>query len=147
MKYDLVDDDEADTLEYSYMNTFIYVPEKNGPGLTGNEIVTLVNPVILAMSLTLNIDRPEMLNFVENAINGLFHNPKDIFWTGRVMDLLFDGIPLDCTSDAFEVAAACAEFSTGEHSAIQPLNETFFKFSLFAGVRKSFDDSKKKTFC
>lgn len=134
MKYDLVDDNEADTLEYSYKNTFIYDPSKNGEGLTGEEIITLVHPMILGTALSINIDRPELLPFIESVINGVLNSPTDPFWTGRAMDILFDGIPLDCTSDDFEVAAACAEFSSGEHKAIQPFNETFYKFSLFGGV-------------
>lgn len=34
----MVDDNEEDTIEYDYRNTFVYHPEKNGPGLTGEEI-------------------------------------------------------------------------------------------------------------
>lgn len=132
----MVDDDEADTLEYSYKNTFIYNPAKNGPGLTGNEIVTMGHPMILGMALTINIERHEMLSFVVNSINGLLHHPTDAFWTGRVMDILFDGIVLDCTSDAFEVAAACAEFSSGDHASITPINETAYKFAMLSGVSK-----------
>lgn len=133
-----MDDDEADTLEYSYKNIFIYNPVKNGEGLTGEEIITLVNPMILGIALGINVERRELLPFIDNAIKGLFQNPTDAFWTGRVLDILFDGIPLDCSSDAFEVAAACSEFSTGDHKNIQPLNETFYKFSLFGGVNWRF---------
>lgn len=43
-KFDLVDDDEEDTLTYHYKNTFLYKPEKNGPGLTGDEIITMIHP-------------------------------------------------------------------------------------------------------
>lgn len=140
MKFDLVDDNDADTLEYSYKNTYIYNPTKNGAGLTGNEIVTLMHPLILGMALSINVDRHELLPFIGAAINGILGNPTDAFWTGRVMDLLFDGIPLDCRSDAFEVAAACGEFSTGEYKAIQPINESFYKFSLFGGVNLCFSN-------
>lgn len=138
VKYDLVDDDEADTLEYSYKNTFIYDPSKNGPGLTGEESITLIHPLILGMALGVNVDRQELLPFIANAINGILQAPTDPFFTGRVMDILFDGVPIDCRSDEFEVAAACGEFSTGEYKAIQPYNETFYKFSLFGGVSFNF---------
>lgn len=134
VKFDLVDDNIEDTLEYSFKNTYFYTPAKNGPGLTGDEIVTIMNPLVLGMALGINVGRPELLPFIGNALDGLFGNLSDPFWTGRVMDLLFDGIPLNCTSDAFEVAAACAEFSTGQYKTIQPLNATFYKFSLFGGV-------------
>lgn len=40
----MVDDEETDTLTYNYKNTFKYVKEKNGNGLTGDEIITMPNP-------------------------------------------------------------------------------------------------------
>lgn len=39
-KIDIVDYKAEDTMEYDYRNTYFHIPEKNGPGLTGNEIVT-----------------------------------------------------------------------------------------------------------
>lgn len=129
-----MDNKENDTLEYSYKNTFIYDPTQNGPGLTGEEIVTLAHPLLLAVALTFNVDRREMLPLINNAIKGVLPNQKTLFWTGRAMDILFDGLPLDCRSDEFEVAGACAEFGSGEYKNIQPVNDTFFKFSLFGGV-------------
>lgn len=65
----------------------------------------------------------------------VFHDPVDIFWTGKVMDILFDGIPVDCSADSFEAQAVCSVFSTGEVSAVVPYNDTHYKFSLFASVR------------
>lgn len=40
-KFDLVDNDEEDTLKYHYKNTFIFRPDLSGPGLTGDEIITM----------------------------------------------------------------------------------------------------------
>lgn len=138
-KIDIVDDKEEDTIEYDYRNTYIYKPEKNGAGLTGNEFVTIAHPLILAMVLSINIDREELLPFIQSAMNGLLHNPKDIFFSGRVWDLLYDGIDLDCSSDEFEVTAVCSEFDSGDYGEIQRFNETTFKFSMFGNVRSSFD--------
>lgn len=42
-KFDLVDDDEEDTLTYHYKNTFIFRPDLSG-SLTGNEIITMPHP-------------------------------------------------------------------------------------------------------
>lgn len=78
-KIDIVDDKEEDTMEYDYRNTYVYRPEMNGPGLTGDEIVTIPHPLILGMALAINVDREELIPFIRAAINGLLHNPKDIF--------------------------------------------------------------------
>lgn len=75
-----------------------------------------------------------MLGLVEKAVNYMFHDPKDMFWTGRVMDVLFDGIPIDCSSDAFEAKAVCSVFEAGEVSAVKEVNETHYSFSLFTAV-------------
>lgn len=86
------------------------------------------------MALAVNVDKKPMLPLVNGAINGIFHHPKHPFWTGRVMDYLFDGIEIDCTSEDFEAKATCSIFETGEVKAVQPLRENFYKFSLFGAV-------------
>lgn len=133
-KYDIVDDNEEDTIEYEYRNTYIYRPEKNGPGLTGDEIVTMPHPLLLGMALAVNVDREELVPFVYAAMKGLLRNPKDIFYHGRLWDILYDGIELDCSSDEFEVTAVCSEFSGGDYNEIRPINETAYNFSLFGNV-------------
>lgn len=43
-KFDLVDDATDDTLTYHYKNTFIFRKDLSGPGLTGDEIITMPHP-------------------------------------------------------------------------------------------------------
>lgn len=133
-KFDIVDNKEEDTIEYDFRKTYQYKPEKNGPGLTGNEIVTVANPLLLSVILAINTDRQDLLSFIHKAANGVLHNPQDIFFTGRLWDLLYDGIILDCSSDEFEVTAACSEFDSGDYGEIRRINETAFSFSLFGNV-------------
>lgn len=159
----MVDNDEEDTLTYHFKNTFIFRPDKSVP-LTGNEIITMPHPVISSMFLSINVDKKPMLGLIKKAVDLLFHEPADIFWTGRVMDVrisifialkfiffiysysrccllflfkkvLFDGIPIDCSSQDFQAQAACSVFQSGDVKAIRPLNDTHFSFSLFQGVR------------
>lgn len=91
------------------------------------------------MLLTLNVDKKPMIPTVYEAIKILFKSPENMFWTGRVMDVLFDGIPIDCSDkESFESQAVCSVFETGEIKAIRPVNDTHFAFSLFAAVRFNF---------
>lgn len=46
-KYSPVDNEEEDTLTYRYKNTFIFRPDLSGPGLTGNEVITMPHPSTL----------------------------------------------------------------------------------------------------
>lgn len=43
-KYDLIDNDEEDTLTYHFKNTFKFRPDLSGPGLTGDEVITMPHP-------------------------------------------------------------------------------------------------------
>lgn len=128
-------------MEYEYRNTYIYRPDKNGPGLTGDEMVVMAHPLILAMALSLNVDRKDLVGIASKAMKKLLHNPKDIFYRGRLWDLLYDGIELDCSSDEFEVTAVCSEFSGGDYKEIQPINDTAYSFSLFGNVFHSINQN------
>ncbi|XP_055299434.1 sensory neuron membrane protein 1-like [Sitodiplosis mosellana] len=136
-KFDIVDNKDEDTIVYEFRKTYQYKPEKNGPGLTGEEIVTVANPLLLSVILAINTDRPDLLSFIHKAANGVLHNPQDIFYTGRLWDLLYDGIVLDCSSDQFEVTAACSEFDSGDYGEIRRINDTAFLFSMFGNTNGS----------
>lgn len=90
--------------------------------------------MLAGMILAVNVDKKPMLTVVKNAVNLLFHEPSDIFWTGRVMDILFDGVPIDCSSSEFSAQAVCSVFESGDVKAVKQINETSYTFSLFAAV-------------
>lgn len=48
------------------------------------------------------------------------------------MDILFDGIPIDCSSDEFQAKAVCSVFESGEVKAVRPISSTHYAFSLLA---------------
>lgn len=96
---------------------------------------------------------------ISEVIEMMF-KPTTPFWTGRAMDLLFDGIisfkqihlsypsiisfdifissgvEIDCTSKQFKVKSVCAIFGSGENAAVQPLpgKKVYFQFSLLGAV-------------
>lgn len=101
--------------------------------------------VIAAAALSVNVDRKGMIPLVTKAMNDLFHEPKDAFWTGHPMDLLFNGIEMDCSSDDFNTRAVCSVFETGEQRQIEQIDDTTFKFSIL-GAFNGTEDSLFKVF-
>lgn len=132
-KYDMVDDEEHDTLEYRMKNTLIFRPDLSAP-LTGNEIITAVHPLVMGMPLAINVDKKPMLSMAAEAIQAIFKNPATPFWTGRVMDLLFDGFDIDCSSTDFAAQGTCAVLASGDVQGVRVINETSLKLSLMGGV-------------
>lgn len=84
------------------------------------------------MLMAVNVDKQPMLQMVEDALNKLFHNPADAFYTGRVMDLLYDGVELDCGADDNTVKALCLNFDA--EKAFRKTDATHYKFAMFSGV-------------
>lgn len=121
-------------MEYDYINTIHFRPDLSAPGLTGDEFVVLAHPLILGMAMSIKRERPELLGFINNAINGLFHDPKNIFYSGRLFDLLFDGIYMDCSSEAFEISGVCSELGSDDHAEVTIVNDTTYSFALFDHV-------------
>lgn len=82
--------------------------------------------------LATNIDKQPMLPMVEIGMKNLFNDPADAFFTGRVMDLLYDGIVVDCTSTNQVAIALCLNFEN--EKAFKKLDDGKMKFSMFSGV-------------
>lgn len=78
-----------------------------------------------------------MLPIIAKAVDLLFDQPQTIFWTGKAMDIMFNGIHFDCSSTDFNAKAVCAVFQAGEVQSVWPVDEPpmHFKFAIFGGVR------------
>lgn len=159
-KFDLVDDDEEDTVTYHYRNKFIFRPDLSAPGLTGDEIITMPHPsrysifliildeekmcdtnvlriclnftVVMGMLLAANVDKKPFIPKLDGAIKNLFNNPADAFYTGRVMDVLFDGVSIDCTSQEDTTLAICTQLD--DMPSIRRIDENHLAFSILGGV-------------
>lgn len=88
------------------------------------------------MLMAINYDKQPMLPDVGEVIQNMFHNPTDAFYTGRAMDMMFNGFPIDCSSDHSVTAAVCLTFE--ENSSMRKIDDTHFTFSLFGGVSGKF---------
>uniref|UniRef100_A0A182JIH4 Sensory neuron membrane protein 1 n=1 Tax=Anopheles atroparvus TaxID=41427 RepID=A0A182JIH4_ANOAO len=129
-KYDTVDNVEEDTLTFTLRNTWIFRPDLSV--LTGEEIVTLPHPLMMGALLMVQRDREAMLPLVTKGINILFNPLESAFLKVRIMDVLFDGIYIDCSSPDFAAKALCSGLDS--EGAVSPHNDTHYKFSFF-GMR------------
>lgn len=129
----ILEDNKADDTVTFYMkDVFIFVPAKSG-GLTGDEFVITLHPFLTGLIYAVKRDREPMLPIVEGALDPLLNNPKDPFFHGRAMDLMFDGITINCESEDFSPKAVCSALETEAKSLIK-LDDHHYKFSIFGGV-------------
>lgn len=77
-----------------------------------------------------------MLDMVIEGLNAILDNPSSPFLTGTVMDILFNGIPLNCVGDNFAAEAICAALVND--GGMEKINETHIGFALFKSVRSKF---------
>ena len=65
------------------------------------------------------------------ALKQIF-KPKTPFLTAPVMDILFNGVGIDCSSEEFEASSFCGAMSN--EKAIKVVNDTYLQFSILGGV-------------
>ncbi|XP_058451194.1 sensory neuron membrane protein 1 [Malaya genurostris] len=133
-RFDLEDDPTEDTLTYTLRNTFIFRPDLSAP-YTGEEILVLPDILLLSALLMVQRDREAMMPLVSKATNIVF-DPMTGFRPYRVMDFLFDGIPVNCASQDFAAKALCSGMES--EGALKEHNETHYLFSMF-GMRNGTD--------
>lgn len=90
--------------------------------------------VLNGIGLAVHFEYRQFLNVAIAAIKELFHEPTDVFWTGRAMDLLFDGIIIDCNTTVPLAKLTCNQIKKSGNPAIQPLPDKKLKFSILGGV-------------
>ncbi|XP_055606692.1 sensory neuron membrane protein 1-like [Uranotaenia lowii] len=134
-RFDREDNLEDDTLTFTLRNTFIFRPDKSG-SLTGDEMITIPHPIILGSLVMVQREREAMLPLIIKGLSVIFEPFESGFFTVRVMDLLFDGIMIDCSSSDFSVKAVCSGLESEGIIAVH--NDTHYSFSLF-GTRNATD--------
>lgn len=58
------------------------------------------------------------------------------------MDILFDGVAIDCSSEEFEASSVCS--ALGNEKAIKTVNDTHLSFSVLGGVSCFNDNVNRK---
>ncbi|KPI90909.1 Sensory neuron membrane protein 1 [Papilio xuthus] len=139
-KVEVEDHDDSDTITYKRLDSFYFKKELSGPGLTGEELVVLPHPFMMATIGVVIRDKPAMLNMIGKAFNGIFENPPDIFIRAKALDLLFRGIVINCARTEFAPKALCTALKKEAANTLifGPNNQ--YVFSLF-GMRNGTTDS------
>ncbi|KAK5643369.1 hypothetical protein RI129_007214 [Pyrocoelia pectoralis] len=142
-KVELVDNDAEDELTYKQRITWVFRKDLSKPGLTGEEMVTMGHPLMIAMPVLLAREKPAMLTLINKAINAIFKNPPYPFVTAPVMDILFRGVVINCSVTDFAGKAVCTQLRT-EAKDLDHVSDTIFKFSFF-GMRNGTIDENTLT--
>lgn len=102
LRENLQDNDFDDTLSYTLKQQFIFRPELSN-GLTGEEEIFVPNLIMFGTLMTVKREREAFLPTVIKAMRYIHENATSPFMKVKVMDVLFRGIPLDCSGRHFEV--------------------------------------------
>jgi hypothetical protein len=102
LRENIEDNDFDDTLSYTLKQQFIFRPELSN-GLTGEEEVYVPNLIMFGTLMTVKREREAFLPTVIKAMRYIHENATSPFMKANVMDVLFRGIPLDCSKKYFEV--------------------------------------------
>lgn len=86
--------------------------------------------------MVVNNGRAALLPMINKGLAEIVHpKPTDIFYRGSVMDVLFNGLEVDCTSQDFNAKTLCSTFGAGDVKTIsRSEKEDTFLFSLFGNV-------------
>lgn len=155
-RINVTDDEKSDTMTSTLWRKYIFKPELSG-SLTGDEVVTILHPgesktlipvkkdgwisfafscswasVIAGVALTVHFEYRHYMHVAKAAMREIFHSPSDAFWTGRAMDLIFDGIEIDCSTKDAMAKLVCSQFQ--RQQTFRAINNETFAFSFFGGV-------------
>lgn len=135
LRENIVDNDVDDTLSYTLKQQFIFRPDLSN-GLTGEEEVFVPNLIMFGTLMTVKREREAFLPTVIKAMRYIYENATIPFVKVRAMDLLFRGIPLDCSGKHFEVKAVCTAIRTeGAEQGVRILNDTHISISVLGHVK------------
>lgn len=76
-------------------------------------------------------DSEPLLKTAIDAMTEIF-KPKTPFLTATVMDILFNGVPIDCSGDSFPAKSLCSRLEN--EKPIKVINQTHLAFSVLSGV-------------
>ncbi|CAH2982872.1 unnamed protein product [Chilo suppressalis] len=130
-KVELEDSEENDTITYKKKDTFIFRPDLSGPGLTGEEIITMPHVVMISVATIVSKEKPKLTKTVGQAFNKIFEIQKDAFLRVKVLDILFRGFVVNCDQNDFGPKAVCTALKVeATNNIIIGPNKQYY-FSIF----------------
>ncbi|XP_067206521.1 sensory neuron membrane protein 1-like isoform X2 [Linepithema humile] len=131
-KEDIVERDEDDTVEYSLKQTWYFKEEQSV--MSDNTEIYSFHPVILAIILTAQVERPSAMGVISKAVDSIFKKPESIFIKTTVKDLFFHGVSFDCTDVTdFAGSAVCGVLSEQTEMFIKESGEGLrYRFGYLA---------------
>lgn len=115
------------------VDTFTFRPDLSS-GLTGDEMITIPHLIIVATLMSVNRDRAPMLPLVAKALDIIFE-AKTPFVTAKAMDIMFNGIEIDCDKSDFRAIAVCEAIHTeGQGVTVKDEEKKLYKVSLLGHV-------------
>lgn len=76
-------------------------------------------------------DKAPLLPIAMKALTQIFQ-PRTPFLTAPALDILFNGVGIDCSSEEFVVRSLCSAMEI--EKAIKVVNDTYLTFSVLGGV-------------
>ncbi|XP_054015227.1 sensory neuron membrane protein 1-like [Hylaeus anthracinus] len=112
-KVNLVDREEDDTVEYNVKITWVFNPSRSN-GLTGEEILVMPHILILTIVKLTLMQQPSAMGLINKAMDSIFKKPNSVFVRAKAKDILFEGLPIDCTVKDFAGSAVCTQLKQQE---------------------------------
>lgn len=115
------------------VDTFKFRPDLSS-GLTGDEMITMPHLIIVATLMAVKRDRAPMIPLVVKALDIIFE-AKTPFITAKAMDLMFNGIEINCDKSDFRAIAVCEGIhSEGQGVFVKDAEKKLYTVSLLGHV-------------
>nr|AXU25116.1 sensory neuron membrane protein 1-1 [Cyrtorhinus lividipennis] len=111
---------------------------RNDPNITETVIL---NWPFMSMVMTVEQTKPGALPMLAKALPPLLNNISTPFVTARAMDIMFDGIPINCSSKEFGPKTVCTLINADPKGLVKKSPELFL-FSFFGPKNDTFEPGK-----
>ncbi|KAK9307566.1 hypothetical protein QLX08_002177 [Tetragonisca angustula] len=128
-KINLVDREEDDSVEYSTRTTWFFNPSLSSP-LTGEEEIVIPHLFIVSMVKLIIKYQPKAVGVLNKTVDTMFHKPSSIFVRVKAREILFDGLPIDCTGKDFGSKVICSVLKQ-RNDVFIPTGPEQYLFSIF----------------